>query len=246
MLDPARCEEVSSTRLWTAVSWTSQFVLARPYLAIALLLLLLLWAWRWQSTQVKRVAIAFSLLSLLLYILIASPIMSVVGNRLLASAISPDTGATADAIVVLGRGPEQNRPRAQVAATLWQARRALLIFPSGRRDAPIMADLLRQAGVPERAISGDACSLTTEQNAEFTTAALWPEGVRKIILVTDVAHMLRSRLVFESFGFEVIEHVTPLAENTSSVEKSFLVVREGLGLLSYGAMGRYAAREIPR
>ena len=57
--------------------------------------------------------------------------------------------------------------------------------------------------------------------------------------------MLRSRLVFESFGFEVISHVTPLADNTSGVEQSFLIVREGLGLLSYGFMGRYETRDIP-
>jgi len=256
-MDPSLCEDVSPTRLWTMFSWTIQYVLSRPLLVGLLLLAIAFFCRRYfrHAARFRKAAIALLLTFTLSYIAIASPLVALIGNRLLAIPLPADSGQPADAIVVLGRGPEQNTPRARVAVELWQEKRAPLIFSSGRRDALVMADLFRAQSVPDEAIAVDPCSLTTEQNAAFTAAALKPNsesngepnggsnGVEKIILVTDVAHMWRSRLTFESFGFEVIPHITPLKENTSATEGSFLVIREALGLVSYGLMGRYAKRE---
>ncbi len=144
----------------------------------------------------------------------------------------------------MGRGPQHNPMRAQVAEQLWQAQRAPLIFASGRGDAPLIADLVR-AQVPAATVSGEPCSLTTNQNAEFTAALLMPQGVRTIILVTDAPHMLRSLLTFQSFGFKVIPHVSPLNPNTDRSKRRFLVFRESIGLVSYSLLGRYFSREVP-
>ena len=194
MLDPASCEEISSTRLWTTVSWTLQYVLARPWLALPLLLLLVLWTWRWsrkRSNRVRRrarqVALTLSILSLFTYATIASSLLVGVGNSLLSKHIPADTGEKAGAIVVLGRGPEQNVVRSQSAVALWKAKRAPIIFSSGRQDAVIIAQRVRELAVPDSAIAGDPCSLTTEQNAELTAQQLLPQGIREVILVTDLA-----------------------------------------------------------
>ncbi|MEL6780170.1 MAG: YdcF family protein [Cyanobacteria bacterium J06597_16] len=248
LLDTAPCEQVSPTKLWTMFSTKMGIVLSRPQLLIPLLLvLLLLIVWRlWSAKRFRRkkpTAVFVSTLGLVT-LLLASPVLETVGGWLLTRPIPADSGETADAIVILGRGRRQNDIRGQTATNLWRAQRAPLIFPSGRLDAPQIAEKAKALDVPESAIAGDACSLTTHQNAAFTAALLWPKGVRKIILVTDSLHMLRSLLTFKSFGFQVIPHIVPF--KTDDHHKSrFIVFRESLGLLTYGMMGRYFAREAP-
>ncbi len=244
MLDSSLCEQVSPTRVWALGSSGLLFVLSRPlWVAIALFtLLILLWTLsrrRWR----KPIAWAVGLV-LVGYLFIISPIFTRLGTHFLVSSLPADTGEKADAIVVLGRGQEQNPTRANVVGELWKSKRAPLIFPSGRKDALIIADLIRQ-DFPGSAIAGEPCSLTTDQNAEFTAALLRPQGIKKIILVTDPPHIWRSLLTFESFGFEVIPHVAPLSEETVPTKKRFLVMREMIGFVSYKIMGRYATRAVP-
>jgi uncharacterized SAM-binding protein YcdF (DUF218 family) len=57
--------------------------------------------------------------------------------------------------------------------------------------------------------------------------------------------MLRSKLTFESLGFEVIPYLTPLPKQLDLKKKAFLVFREYLGLISYGLQGRFMPRETP-
>lgn len=248
LLDTAPCEQVSPTKLWTMFSTKMGIVLSRPQLLIPLLLvLLLLIAWRmWSAKRFRRkkpTAVFVSTLGLVT-LLLASPVLETVGGWLLTRPIPADSGEKADAIVILGRGRRQNDIRGQTATHLWRAQRAPLIFSSGRLDAPQIAEKAKALDVPESAIATDVCSLTTHQNAAFTAALLWPKGVRKIILVTDSLHMLRSLLTFKSFGFQVIPHIVPF--QTDDHHKSrFIVFRESLGLLTYGMMGRYFAREAP-
>jgi len=250
MFDPGLCQEVSSTKAWTLVSGFLLFVLSRPIIAIALLstlaLLPIAFAKPAQRSSRKRRSLIFGITALFLYGLLTTPTLSLVGSYFLTRHLPANSTESADAIVVLGRGSAQNEIRARLSADLWRAQRAPLIFPSGRKDAPLMFDLLRQAKPPIDldAIAGEPCSLTTEQNAQFTAAILWPQGVRKIILMTDQPHMRRSQLTFESFGFKVIPHVIPFEFNNRA-KKNFVVIRESLGLVSYGWQGRYDPKEIP-
>ena len=249
MFDPGLCQEVSSTRAWTAVSSSLLFVLSRPLIAIALLsaaLIPVAFTQAKQRSKWKKRSLTIGVIALLLYILITTPALSSIGSYFLTRHLPANSTATADAIVVLGRGKSQNPIRAQLSAELWRSQRAPLIFVSGRKDALIIANLLHRAKPPisPDAIAGEPCSLTTEQNAQFTAAMLWPQGIRKIILMTDQPHMRRSQLTFESFGFTVIPHVVPFKTNNRA-KKNFLVTRESLGLVSYGWQGRYNPQEIP-
>lgn len=244
MLDYSLCQQVSPTRLWTVITSTLLFTLSRPAIVILVLLLLASLPWLLKKERWKKRVITVGIVIVAAYLIGISPIVSSLGNRLLVSLVPPDSGERADAIVVLGRGNQQNEMRSRIAGELWQAKRAPFIFPSGRKDALLMAKLLRK-NFPAAVIKGEPCSLTTDQNAEFTAALLRPEGVEKIILVTDPLHMWRSLLTFQSFGFQVIPHFSPLSPGTNLTKERFLVIRESLGLLSYGIMGRYLTREVP-
>jgi uncharacterized SAM-binding protein YcdF (DUF218 family) len=244
MLNDALCEPVSPTRLWAVLSSILLFVLSRPLIVVMVIGAIATLPWVLRRRRWQKPTVRLTVTLAVLYLIVISPMFAQFGNQLLVKFLPADSGAKADAIVVLGRGQEQNPRRANIAGTLWQAKRAPLIFPSGRSDAPAIAQLIR-ATFGDAPVGGEPCSLTTDQNAEFTAALLRPQGVKSIILVTDPPHMWRSLLTFKSFGFEVIPYFSPLANNTHPVKKRFLVIRESIGLLSYGLMGRYAAREVP-
>ena len=243
-VDPALCQQASPTRTWATMSSVLLFILSRPLIAIAFLLVLasVLWLFtpkKWKKrVTIAGIAIVFG------YLVIISPLFSAVGTALITAFVPPDSGEIADAIVVLGRGYEQNETRADVVGQLWEADRAPLIIASGRKDAPVMESLI-QTSLPDAKVASEPCSLTTEQNAEFTAALLKPEGVESLILVTDPPHMWRSLLTFQSFGFNVIPHYTPLSDDTIPIKKRFLFTREAIGLLGYAILGRYRSREVP-
>jgi uncharacterized SAM-binding protein YcdF (DUF218 family) len=106
-----------------------------------------------------------------------------------------------------------------------------------------MTQRLKRKGLPHDAVNGEPCSRTTEENARFTAALLKPDGTRRIILVTDPPHMLRSLLTFHSYGFDVIPHISPLSNQLSYHKQGFLVFREYIGLASYSVLGRFAPRD---
>ena len=244
MFDYSLCQRVSPTRAWTLVSSTLLFAFSRPLILLAVVVVFASLPWFLNRSRWKKpVAIAGITLSVI-YLIGISPIISTLGNRLLVSFVPPDEGEKADAIVILGRGEQQNEVRSRIAGELWQAQRAPIIFPSGRKDALSMQQIIKKE-FPEAVVEGEPCSLTTDQNAEFTAALLRPTGIKTIILVTDPPHMWRSILTFESFGLTVIPHFSPLSAATNPIKERFLVIRESLGLLSYGLMGRYSSREVP-
>ena len=128
--------------------------------------------------------------------------------RLLAAR--PDTGETVDAIVVVGRGQGYRQRRTQVAVELWQQGRAPLIFMSGVTDAPILVDLAKEMGVPDANVSGEACSITTWENAFYTRRYIPVDQSSsekpKILLVTDSLHTGRTALLYRNLGFDVLTH----------------------------------------
>ncbi|NJL81820.1 MAG: YdcF family protein [Chloroflexaceae bacterium] len=162
----------------------------------------------------------------------------------LTTWLPADLGQPADAIVVLGRGRELNQNRARDALQLWQAGRAPLIFASGIGDAPILYRDLLQRGVPSNSLQLEACSQTTEENARFTAYLLQPQGIYRIILVSDPPHLLRSLLTFQSFGFRVIPHRSRVPEDITPRRRSLLLVREYAGLVAYALRGRYFPRDV--
>ncbi|MGC1309675.1 MAG: YdcF family protein [Phormidesmis sp.] len=248
ILDSALCQQASPTQAWVSAKGTFSHIFSHPILVASVLLLLISLPWVLKRDRWKKPVLAISVSIVATFYIATSSIFAGLGNRLLMGFVPADSGEQAEAIVVLGRGDKNNPERENASLQIWQAQRAPLIVPSGHGDALLMTDSLRAAGVPDEAIAPEPCSLTTNQNAEFTAAMLKPrspQGIHKIILVTDPAHMMRSRLTFQSFGFQVISHTSPLNDSLPEITKHTLVFREGLGLLSYGLMGRYRAREVP-
>lgn len=159
-------------------------------------------------------------------------------DKVLVTFIPKDSGETAGAIVLLGRGGgDFYTARINLAKDLWENKRAPLIFTSGIDDAPSMISQLQEKGIPRKAIDGENCSLTTAENALFSAAILQPRGVKKIILITDAPHMLRSVLVFRANGFEVIPRTTPLPSYLGTQASFILKLREYGGLLTYTFRG---------
>ncbi|MEO1743626.1 MAG: YdcF family protein, partial [Cyanobacteria bacterium J06629_9] len=112
-------------------------------------------------------------------------------------------------------------------------------FVSGTGDAHSMVELLREEGLDPAAVDGENCSRTTKENALYTAQILKPQGVERIILVTDAPHMLRSHLTFRNVGFEVIPHPSPFPPGFSRYSKQVIGLRETAGFVAYGLLGRY-------
>jgi uncharacterized SAM-binding protein YcdF (DUF218 family) len=231
--------------LMLPIPWYAKLIIILLGLTITVLvgwgMLRLIMKWRFKRTLSVRSLLKLELGLLVLSLALLSPWGVALASRGLVMMIPPDTGAPMDAIVVLGRGAVLQKDRVDVAASLWQAQRAPLIFASGIGDAPIILEELHNQGIPEAALDGEGCSLTTEENAQFTAAALRPKGIQRILLVTDAPHMLRSLLTFQSFGFQVTPHIANLPTLTRK-QRTVMVFGEYGGLVNYGLRGRFFGR----
>ncbi|MEB3360481.1 MAG: YdcF family protein [Synechococcales bacterium] len=169
----------------------------------------------------------------------AALLLPMFSNYLLLSLSPNHTSESAQAIVVLGRGQLMQKIRAEVAADLLEAGRAPLIFASGKGDAPRIVKFLNEQGIDPDQLDGEACSRTTLENAKYSAQVLLPRGIRRIILVTDAPHMLRSQLTFRSRGFEVIPHKAPFPPGLSRYRIQALSLKEAISFVTYGLLGRY-------
>jgi uncharacterized SAM-binding protein YcdF (DUF218 family) len=195
--------------------------------------------WGRRPARITVVGLALS------YLLALSPLFINIAGKVLESPIPDDSGMAAEAIVVLGRGNGYNPSRITVVRKLWEEERAPLIFASGISDAPRILGSLQRQGIPEQSLQGEECSRTTYENAKFTALLLKPQGVKRILLVTDSPHMMRSLLTFRGFGFSVTPVISSGLRGLNRSSKTFTVLREWVGLVSYGLMGRYSRQPNP-
>lgn len=172
-------------------------------------------------------------------------VLLAVADKGLVLFLPTDSGAKAEAIVVLGRGTELAIQRVDVVHKLWQAKRAPVIFVSGTYDAPRMLQQLQEKGIPRNVLDGENCSLTTPENALFTAAILQQRGIQRIVLVTDALHMWRSLLDFRDRGFTVIPHISPLSHKVGFMDKAFLTFREYLFLITSSLRELVYRQRIP-
>lgn len=170
----------------------------------------------------------------------------------------------ADAIVILGAGREQNDPgwgrtdqpgiwalgRLRYAARLARASGLPLAATGGLHygqppsEAALMAESMSQDyGLPIRWLEEE--SRTTWENAQFSARLLQPQGVKRVVLVTQAWHMPRARWSFEQAGFEVI--TAPMGYFSTSYERpldgwlpesraiwqSSMLLNEVIGLMAY-------------
>lgn len=235
MLDPALCTRPASQ--WLFLKYTISSWLMTPTLVLLLVTGLIFLPWmfprmRWKRQLIRLVSVLF-----VIYLFATFPLTTALANKGLVAFVPQDPGLKVDAIVVLGRGYDLRPSRIKVAAQLWQANRAPLIFASGAGDAAEIVNQLKSTGIPNSALAQEDCSRTTEENGVFTATVLRPQGIKKILLVTDPPHMLRSLMTFNSLGFKAYPHYSPLPSNLAPTEKAMLIFYEYIGLASYSLKG---------
>lgn len=172
-------------------------------------------------------------------LLVGSPLLVSRTTNILLSLLPPDDGTPVDAIVVLGRGIHHQQSRTSAATELWAEGRSPQIFISGNGDASEIIERLAANNIPLSALSGEHCSKTTWGNAVFSWAMLEPQSVERILLITDRPHMVRSHLVFEGFGFEVVPHPVEVDPGPGWRNQPHLLkIRELAALAKYGITGK--------
>lgn len=180
-------------------------------------------------------------------------------TRLLGAPLDPGPPRApekADAIVILGAPlrPDDTLPplaeeRVRTGVELYRRGLAPVICMTGGHcprghehtasEAEGMARWVRAAGVPESALRVDRQSASTRENAARAAEILFPEGRRRVWLVTQRFHMRRALRLFRRAGFDamgwIIEGGAQERHGLASVR---WVVRE------YGAWALALAREI--
>ena len=71
-------------------------------------------------------------------------------------------------------------------------------------EAHAMREQAIAAGVPEAALLLEPWSANTAENALFAARVLHRQGLRRIVLVSDRAHLFRAGVLFRLAGFTVV------------------------------------------
>jgi uncharacterized SAM-binding protein YcdF (DUF218 family) len=117
--------------------------------------------------------------------------------------------ARAEAIVVLGcRSSSRLTRRVERGVGLYREAAAPLLVLSGggpgaEPEALVMRRQALAAGLPEAALVVEPASRNTWENACETAFVLRQRSLRRIVLVSDRAHLLRAALLFRLAGLEV-------------------------------------------
>lgn len=186
----------------------------------------------------------------------------------LVEAQWPQLAQRAEVIVVIGSGREEADPawgddqpsstaleRLRYAARLRRASDLPILLSGGLHygeppsEAAMMAEVLRRDfNVPTR--WQEERSRTTWENAVYSAELLRSQGVRRIVLVTQAAHMPRARWCFERQGLEVVAaplgflgvaNARPLAgwlPEGKALWQSTRLLNEALGLVIYPLLYR--------
>jgi len=157
------------------------------------------------------------------------------------SAAAPQ--ASFDAILVLGAaqlpdgspGPAIRR-RVRHAVSLYQEGKApCLVMAGGPTSTPMpeadtMAQLARDEGIPEAAIHCERQSTRTLENAVCSRDMMAAQGWRRVLLVTDAAHMPRALYTFRAFGLDVTPAPVAMPRSLTTLA---LVLRETVARICY-------------
>ncbi|WP_416740276.1 YdcF family protein [Pseudomonas sp. NFX71] len=174
----------------------------------------------------------------------------------------------ADAVVVLGSGRERgdlawgdDQPtgvglgRQRYAARLAKASGLPILTSGGLHfgtpptEAKLMADsMLEDSGITVRWQEGR--SRTTWENAQFSAEVLLPQGIKRVVVVTQAWHMPRAVWSFQKAGFEVVpapvgflgvDNARPLGgwmPEFKSIWQSGQLMNEAVGQIGYSLFYR--------
>lgn len=238
-----------------------------------ILLLLLVLAWWFRRSRPRLAGVCFALGAGGFW-LMSLPVAVQWGAKALEREppLAREEWATlaqrADAIIVLGAGRERgdlawgaDQPtgvaleRERYAARLAKASGLPILTSGGLHygtppsEARLMADSLRDDfGVTVR--WQEERSRTTWENAQFSAEVLLPEGVKRVVVVTQAWHMPRAVWSFQKAGFEVVaapmgflgvDNARPLAgwvPEFKSVWQSGMLLNEAAGQIGYSLFYR--------
>ena len=199
--------------------YVAQHLLLPPGIFVAVLLLLSL---RWAARRQWEPCVMSLFLAAALYALSVAPVADRLIGGLEARYAIP-ARPEGDSIVLLGGGvhgqaadltglgfpTEEMLPRVVTAARL-QRRLGVPVVVSGGKvfdhldaEAPVVARVLSDLGVPREKILVEGKSRSTVENARRTKEILAAERLRRPLLVTSAYHMWRAVTVFEKAGVAV-------------------------------------------
>ena len=238
-----------------------------------ILLLLLLLAWWFRRSRPRLAGVCFAL-GLGGFWLMSLPVVVQWSAKGLERepALKRSEWATlsqrADAIVVLGSGRERgdlawgdDQPtgvglaRQRYAARLAKASGLPILTSGGLHfgtppsEAKLMADsMFEDSGITVRWQEGR--SRTTWENAQFSAQVLLPEGIKRVVVVTQAWHMPRAVWSFQQAGFEVVpapmgflgvDNALPLGgwmPEFKSIWQSGQLLNEAVGQIGYSMFYR--------
>jgi uncharacterized SAM-binding protein YcdF (DUF218 family) len=171
------------------------------------------------SRRRRRVPIALRVLLGLLLAVIAYYGFNVI--QVFATGRS-DQARPVDAIVVLGAAQYDGRPSPQLAARLdhvvtvyGDGVAPLVVVTGGKQpgdrftEAEASRDYLVDHGVPADAILLETEGHSTYESMEGVADLLAARGLRRVLVVTDPFHSLRSRMIAEDVGLQAYVSPTP-------------------------------------
>ena len=148
----------------------------------------------------------------------------------------------AEQVICLGGGAaqgvlfESSQMRAEHCGQLILDGVAARVLVTGHGAGTLMADHIREMGVPDALISLEPLSRSTLQNALFSSRMTRTDA--PVIIVTDAYHLLRSWVAFRVMGFEDVR----LSSSPAMVDEAKPLLREvsaiwfnALRLVIYGA-----------
>lgn len=227
--------------------------------------------WRRRCVPARRLLLvtsAFAILAVLSMPAVAYLSLGTLEWRYPPAHSRPDD---AEAIVVLGGGmepPDATRIHAELSAdTILRCLHAAKVYRLGRpcpvvvcggRIAPgpstppiaqLMREFLRDHGVKDEDIFVEDRSRTTHENAVECRRLIAERGIRKVLLVTDAAHMFRAFRSFRKQGIVSVPFachhratqfewtVADFLPNASAVENHQRTAHEWLGSAWYWVKG---------
>ena len=252
--------------MWFVVKKTVSALLMPPVLSI-----LLAFVGLWIARRYRRTGLSLAVLSLLSVLVLSWPPVSGALVRSLERypPVTPEQLARAQAIVVLGGGPDSLAPengpdllargareRLRYAVAL-QRQTGLPLLATGGALGGARPEALAMKDVAERELRGrvrwtEVQALDTQGNAALSAPLLQAAGVQRIALVTHGWHMVRAAHLFRRQGFEVYpapmgfsppagSRLQRFLPRASALVDSSLALHEWLGILALRGASTFRA-----
>lgn len=245
------------------LNWLLTNILASALLPPFSLVLLLVVALVLHPKRPRMALILIFFVALLLYALSTAWVGGVLLKSLeVSSPVNLHAPPAGDAIVVLGGGRRTRAPeyggdtlntysleRLRYAARLHHATQLPILATGGKPGGGSVSEgaLMRKVSTeelhtPVRWI--EEAALTTWDNARLAAPILKQAGVKRILLVTDAAHMRRAAPLFEQEGLQVIpagvhfadtriDSMLSLLPSAAGLRDSHYALHEWLGIVWY-------------